>query len=425
MSLSLPRVWRVFGDDSGNSSDPYGQPAYKVKGGIAMCETFRRSIAFIRSQMKVAFRSAKIAILALAGVAALQVVVGCAGTGESSSFAAASTPLTTYPNQVFATSKPGQLGLYIEGQDWYLLVDMPGFENVEEKFSAPSQFLFMRSNASGATASVFAERISEANNAESCRRHYASSVQQARDETAKVLGEKGTVGEVTEMDVQGKLLRVFEFRAQGFGPRKSIFWYPYYDGFCFGFHFNVSDAAAEKDVLKVFDSVKYVQHMPSGVDIDRLFYFSHLRIRLSVPIDWKYAYRSPPPGPVGGIELQSTKGQTFSFLVIPFGKTRSAAHSDQPEGVAEEGRRSFAARGDTVSPLRSLCNSGTCVYYFDRTPPPGNKSYSQNIQYHRQAWAKIGDWVLGLSLLYRDDSKDAAERITAALSRAKVMDMQQ
>jgi hypothetical protein len=358
-------------------------------------------------------------------------ISGSAGIGKASAADAAPTPLITYPNQVFATSKPGQLGLYIEGEDWHLLLDMPGFEHVKDPFITPSHFLFMRDPGSGTTASVFAERINNANSAESCGKHYASLVQQARDRMAKALRDKGSVSEVSEIEAHGKTLQVFESTIPEFGPkkapywRKAIHWFPHYRGFCFHLHFDVSSGAAEQDVLKILDSLAYVPQKPRDVDIGRFFYFAdRLLLRLSIPIDWRFAFRPPPPGPAGGIELQSAEDQTFSFLIIPLGRTRSAAHSDQPEGVAEEERESFEAQGRTVSPLRNVCSSNTCVYYFDLTVRgEDSSSYSPEVRYHRQAWAKVGDMVLGLSLLYRDSSKDAAEHITAALTQAKVLDL--
>jgi len=114
--------------------------------------------------------------------------------------------------------------------------------------------------------------------------------------------------------------------------------------------------------------------------------------------------------------------------VFPLGRTRSAALSDQPEGVAEAARRSYEERGATVSSLQTQCAAGTCVYYYDLTVRADDSAYAHDfrynaVQHHRQGWAKFGEMVMGLSLLYGDSGKDAADHVTAAFSRAKVLDL--
>ncbi|ACV35710.1 hypothetical protein [Accumulibacter sp.] len=392
------------------------------------------TVVVVWTRLEALWRVASRGALAIVGATILQTAVGLSGVGEVSAGDRDVPPLTTYPSQVFTTEKPGQLGLYVEGEDWHLLADMPGFEHQELPFSGPSQFFFMGNDTSGTTATVFAERIDGANSEESCRRYYARGVQEGRDRTASFVGDKGKVGEVAEVEARGKTLLMYDWSISEFGPqkvqfwRRTIYWYPYYRGFCFDFHFSVSSTAAQEDVLKVFDSVTYGPRRPSA-DIDRLFYFfDRLRIRLSIPIDWRYTYRRPPPGPAGGIELRSGKGQAFSFLVFPLGRTRSAALSDQPEGVAEAARRSYEERGATVSSLQTQCAAGTCVYYYDLTVRADDSAYAHDfrynaVQYHRQGWAKFGEMVMGLSLLYGDSGKDAADHVTAAFSRAKVLDL--
>ena len=122
----------------------------------------------------------------------------------------------------------------------------------------------MRNERTGTLVSVFAERIDGANSDDSCRRHYASATQRARDQTAKVFQGKGDVSEVSEIEAHGKTLDVFELKIPEFGPQKEVFWqktiywYPYYRGFCFDFHVNVGSSAGQEDILKIFDSLTYV-----------------------------------------------------------------------------------------------------------------------------------------------------------------------
>jgi len=382
----------------------------------------------MRARQAAAMRLARTSILALIGAAVLQIAVGCAGSGEAAAADATPPPLTVYPPQVFSTGKPGQLGLYIEGEDWHVLVDMPGFEHIEERFISASQFSLMHNDTSGGTATIFAERIDGANSEESCRRHYARGVQEGRDRTASFVGDKGKVGEVAEIEAHGKTLLMYDWSISEFGPqkvkfwRRTMYWYPYYRGFCFDFHFSVASAAAQDDVLKAFNSVTYVAHKPIE-DIDRLFYFfDWLRIRLRVPIDWQYGYVPPPPGGTGEIGLRPSSGLEFSFFVKPL-RIPETAQSADAKAILEEIRRFQAARGDSVSPVQKLCTPNTCVYYSDLTASNYDSSNPRRFPYGRIGFARFGDVVLRIDLLYHDSSKGAAERMTSALSWAKILDL--
>lgn len=378
--------------------------------------------------LETAVRLARAFVLALLGAVVLQIAVGYVGSGESAAADATPPPLTVYPPQVFSTAKPGQLGLYVEGEDWHVLVDMPGFEHLEEPFTAPTQYLLMRNERTGTLVSVFAERIDGANSDDSCLRHYASATQRSRDSTASWVRDKGTVSEVSEIEAHRKTLRVFEYTIPEFGPqkavfwRKTIYWYPYYRGFCFDFHVTLASAAAQEDVLKVFDSVTYVAHKPIE-DIDRLFYFfDWLRIRLRVPIDWQYGYLPPPPDGSGGIGLRPASGLEFFFLVKPLKIPATPQSADAKESL-EEVRRWLAERGDSVSPVQKLCSANTCVYYSDLVLSKYNSANPKSFPYGRIGFAQIGGVLLRLDLLYREGGKDAAERMTSALSWAKILDL--
>lgn len=390
-----------------------------------MWNVIRRAATFMRARQGAAWRVVRLSTFALLCGAVLQVAMGFTGFGESVAADATPSLLTVYPNQVFSTGKPGQVGLYIEGEDWHLLADMPGFEHQEVVFTAPSQFFFMKNQASETTASVFAERIEGANSDESCRRHYASAAQRSRDSTARLVGDKGTVSEISQLVAHGKTLQTFEFTIFGAKKdtlwRKSIHWVPYYREFCFHLHFDVSSAAAEQEVLKIIGALAYVPQKPRNVDIDRLFYFGYLRIRLSIPIDWQYAYRRPPPGPVGGIELLPAYNQDFSFLVVPYGRIRSSA--SQPKEVAQTYHARLASQGVDVSVVNEVCNGDTCVYSFDHPEPRCDRPSPYCFPLWRRMFAKIGDQSLGLSLGYQGTAKAAADRIAKALSQAKVLDL--
>jgi len=331
-----------------------------------------------------------------------------------------------FPNQVFTTSKSGQIGLYIEGQNWHLLIDMPGFEGKagalnRAEFFMPDHFFFLSNPASGTTASILAEKVPGIDHEESCRKWHEPYTKKARDGTVRFVGDRGTVGEVVEIERNGRRLQIFDSEDRKFGPSKAIFWFPSYRGYCFDIHFNVTSLAAESEVLRIMDSLTYVPGKPAGVDIGRVFGFSgRTLMRLSVPIDWRYHYRAGPPAQVGGVELLPSPEAIPSFLVFPLG-TRMPSVRDRPlSDLVDESRRSIERERKLVSPVREVCSKGTCVYFFDVTLSRSEPRGPNSPDYHRQGWAEFGGMVMGLSLLYRDDSKGVAEQITEALSRAQV-----
>ncbi|MCM8596443.1 hypothetical protein [Accumulibacter sp.] len=360
--------------------------------------------------------------------ALLAIARGPAWADEADPPQAREASFKVFPNQVFTTDKPGQLGLYIEGEDWHLLLDMPGFQGYagalgRAEFFMPGRFFFLRNPASGTTASMFAERVPGADREKSCREWYASPPEKARDATARLVGERGTVGKVVEVERHGKRLQVFESEDRKFGPSKAIFWRPWYRGYCFDLHFNVTSPAAEEEVLRIFDSLTYVAGKPTGVDIGRVFGFAgRTLMRLSVPIDWRYQYRPGPPGPFGGAELLPSLEAIPSFLVFPLG-TRKPGDQQSLSDIVDEYRRSSEARMRLVSPVREVCSTGTCVYFFDLQYGRSDARDSRAYEYQRRGWAEFGGMVMGLSLLYREDSKSVAERITDAFSRAQVVDV--
>jgi hypothetical protein len=233
----------------------------------------------IRPRQGAAARAIRITSLALLFGVALRVACGLAWASEEGASKSGTASFRVFPNQVFTTGKPGQLGLYIEGEDWHLLIDMPGYERVSEvgkplEFFMPEHFLFMRHSASGTTASILAEMVPGADGERACREWHAPYTSKARDQTARHVGDRGSVGKVVEVERHGKRLQVFDSEDGQFGPRKAIFWFPWYDGHCFDIHFNVSSPVAEEEVLKIFDSLTYVPGKPVGVEISRAFGFA-------------------------------------------------------------------------------------------------------------------------------------------------------
>lgn len=383
----------------------------------------------IRPRQTAAARAIRITRLMLLFGVVLRVACGLAWASEEGASKSGTASFRVFPNQVFTTGKPGQLGLYIEGEDWHLLIDMPGYARVSEvgkppEFFMPEHFLFMRHPASGTTASLLAEKVPGADGERACREWHAPYTSKARDQTARHVGNRGTVGKVVEVERHGKRLQVFDSEDRQFGPRKAIFWFPWYRGHCFDIHFNVTSPVAEEEALKIFDSLTYVPGKPVGVEISRGFGFAgRTLMRLSVPIAWQYRYRPGPPGPVGGAELLPSSTPIASFLVFPLGTRSPGVRERSLHDEVEVNRRSIERRMQFVSPVRQVCSTGTCVYFFDLSVGPFLSSDPHSYEYHRQGWADFDGRIMGLSLLYRDDSKEDAQRMTEAFSRAQVADL--
>ncbi len=95
------------------------------------------------------------------------IAVGCAAKPPSAKIPGPSGPFVTSAHETFVQKESGETGLHIDGENWYVLIDLKGFEDVKKEFVSPYQFLF-QGNDEGVTLSAFAEKIEGIKDSASC-----------------------------------------------------------------------------------------------------------------------------------------------------------------------------------------------------------------------------------------------------------------
>ena len=79
--------------------------------------------------------------------------------------------------------------MHIEGEDWHLLLDMPGFENDARPPEGGCALLNKTNGSTGTMATVPARRVEGADTAESCRRYSLEKIDRTRQAVARDLGQ--------------------------------------------------------------------------------------------------------------------------------------------------------------------------------------------------------------------------------------------
>ena len=75
-------------------------------------------------------------------------------------------PFATYSHETFTKNDTGETGLYIDGENWYALINLKGFEDEDIVFSGPTEFFFKRKDKM--IASAFAEEMKNVSHQPSC-----------------------------------------------------------------------------------------------------------------------------------------------------------------------------------------------------------------------------------------------------------------
>lgn len=211
---------------------------------------------------------------------------GCAGSYAEPKI---SGPFVTYTHETFTTREAGETGLFIDGEDWYSLVDLKGFFDLNQVFVSPYQFLFYASDR--IRLSVFAEQLPGVVDSESCLNHHVSR------------GNQTSLG--------GKRVGIDENNVI-----TSIWYRPYYKGYCFNFHFSTDRLLPVVDeIVKIIKSVRFVDGHFSNADVNKLIYYGNKRIKISIPDSWRISFHGRNKNSLSAIKLQPMEEGGFDVLM--------------------------------------------------------------------------------------------------------------
>jgi hypothetical protein len=202
-------------------------------------------------------------------------------------------PFVSYSRETFTQNDTGKTGLFIDGEDWYVLINLDGFEDVNMKFAGSGEFLFKSRNE--ILISAFAEDMKNTS---------------AGDSTCL----NKVVPKEYQKEINGRRVGVRENSRS----RKSINYCPYYKEQCFDFHFSYP-AKDEKKVFDIIDSIKFVDGKFSNARVKKYLYAHDKRIELIVPNDWVMSFDKAIVPKMTTIKFLPDKGNRFEMLITPYG----------------------------------------------------------------------------------------------------------
>ena len=347
-------------------------------------------------------------------------ILGCnqqiGGTSDNVKSVKSNNYFTVYPYQTFIDEKTGETGLFIDGENWYTLIDLKGFEDENMPFSYGTQFL-LQEDSEGNIISAFGDKIPSAKDSDSCLNQYVSTEEYKEYLKTKLNSE---ITSEIKKEINGKTILLTTTKTP-FGESISLKYAPYYDGYCMDFHFTVKNM---EKVSKIIDSIKFVEGSFSGVKINKLIYTPTTRTKLSVPDDWNYYLNEKKADSISSVEFWPGQGNSFKFFVSILNAKDNGVNSvsDLKEKVQDSMN---IASESTVVPLtlKELKNKNNIVYYYSGVDKNYDSSNPDDFPNMVQGDVLINGVILYFTILYRDENKNIAEQGLNIIANAKVLDL--
>jgi hypothetical protein len=340
--------------------------------------------------------------------------VGCAHNTEEIK---KEQSFTIHPFETFFRESTGETGLFIEGEDWYSLFDLSGFQETDENFTSPNQFI-RKENEDGLLVSVFAEKIPGAGDQDACMKCYLSRLEQQKK---KVMGKVPTTEYVQE---SGRKTLILDPGTSETTVR-DIFYHPYYKGYCFAFHLTVpaTDAGMTKGI-ELIDSIKFIEGKPSDVMISRYFNIWSRRLLLTCPGEWRCSLQKIAVNAfkISSIIFEPETGNDFRIHLSPVEGFRTK--KVKPEEVKESAMKSMSnwEGRSTVKPeLQEIRHEAVTAYYFDVADKNAKKD---EYPFIRQGYAFLdGGAELYFIIYYKDQNSMITNQGLNMLSDARIIDL--
>lgn len=322
-------------------------------------------------------------------------IFGCAGQHASANV---SGPFVTYSHETFIQKESGETGLFVDGEDWYSLINLKGFEDIDMQFTSPSQFLFQE-NDNGIRISAFAGKIPGVIDANSClNRHVPKNAQ-------KLLNNK-TVG----------ILGAEHFT--------SIYYYPFYKGYCFDFHFSTSKKVGIDEISKIIDTIKFVDGPFSKAVIKKFIYYGYKRIQLSIPDNWGLSFKSGNDGTLPSIVFSPKRGNEFKIFISLFtNKDGSPISVEDVKSRALESMTEISKESIDEPSLQEITNKKNTVYYYiaaDKNYKP-NKTGEYPLMC--QGYTAVEGSILYFTILYHGKENTVVKQGLDVVTNARVLSL--
>lgn len=324
--------------------------------------------------------------------------VGCAPQRQDTvrDYRSVHGPFTTYAPETFLKKDSGETGLHIAGENWYALINLSGFEDMEQRFTSPAQFLIMKGK-DPIIVSAFAKQIEGITDNTSCHNSWEPK---------------------SKAEFRGKTVSILDS-----ATRKSVFFRPFHEGYCFNFHLSYDPASREQEkrVGEILDSIKFVDAKMPRATLHKMIYIADKRLKIGIPDHWTLSFITEEAR-LPTIALTSGRESDFKMALSPTaGFGSSPASLEKVKEISEE----FMARAAefAVSPpvLQEYRKDDAVIFYFDAVDKRHDPGNPKDYPFLRQGHALIKGAVLYFSIFSREAGMTDAAKGLELVSKASIL----
>jgi predicted Zn-dependent protease len=325
-------------------------------------------------------------------------IIGCAPQRQSPvrDYRSVHGPFITYAPETFVKKDSGETGLHIAGENWYALINLSGFEDMEQRFTSPTQFLIVKGH-DPIIVSAFAGQFEGVTDNTSCHNAWEP---------------KG------KAEFRGKTVSIIDSPI-----RKSIFFRPFHEGYCFNFHvsYDPGSREQEKRVGEILDSIQFIDARMPRATLHKIIYIADKRLKFEIPDHWNLSFRTEEVH-LPTIALTSGRESDFKMALSP-----TAGFGSPPASLEQAKKRTeeFMARAATfaVSPpvLQEYRRDDAVIFYFDAVDKRHDPGNPKDYPFLRQGHALIKGAVLYFSIFSREAGSSDAAKALELVSKARIL----
>jgi len=317
-------------------------------------------------------------------------------------------PFAKNAHEVFIKDSTGETCLYIDGENWYTLIDLKGFEDVvmpmEGPFS-PNQF-FIRKDKEDCYIRIYTQKLATADNEEDCRDHFNYDL--SRDYEL--------------IDIGGKTVTVVETELPlGIKEKRTAYFCTYYGGYCLVFCIKMNERIDEDKIGRILGSITFVDDDTIRNRNKDIFYVYDKKLQLAVPKDWRYEFQKDIKQ--SSIILEPLNGNGFKILMSPLNRFDGPSKLSVIRKTTVEIMSRWNERSEIRPALQEMASDDVTLYYFDAVDSTHDPDAPGDYPMVRQGLASINGSALYFTILFSEDGKDEALLGFDAIANARVMDL--
>lgn len=327
-------------------------------------------------------------------------VSGCAG--PNGFLAPSSEPDRSH--RVFTKQGSGETVLYLSGEDWYGLINLEGFTDIDLGLDSIDQFLW-RGGPRNVNIKIFAEETSSCKDSNSCLKRFHEQMPYRRTTPVEM------------KEIHGKKVMIHSSNG-----RKYVDYCPYYKGYSFNFRFSMKEGMDERAIAGILDSIAFIDSGSVKVQLAKIFNVYDKKIQIGVPDTWKPHYKMELFG-IPAIVFTPQEGDGFNVYLSPYwGVKRSSVSEDEVVNLARKKMARWADRSSTELSLQVIREKNVTMAYFDATDSHYHQEDSGEYPFLKQGCVMLDGYVFSFTILYRESGRADAQTGIDAIAHAKILD---